>query len=145
MGDDVGDGAVDADNAWSAAAPHGEEDDRGVPVSVEGALDGDVSFDGIEEGLEVPEDSDRGSLGAGDGLGDRVTFEGRSIEVASFDRGVTFVGGGEVVSVKGGVEDTAEDPERGGEDPNGLLFAGVFFGNGGERGEKGLERGGRGW
>ena len=94
-------------------------------------MDGDVGFDGVEKGLKIPEDSDGGSFGAGDGLGDGVALEGGTIEVASLDGGAAFVGGGEVISVEDRVKNTTEDRERGGEDPDGALDEGIFLGDDG--------------
>ena len=60
-----------------------------------------------------------------DGLGDGVTFVRGPVQVSSFDSGVAFVSGLEVVSVEDGVQETAEHTQRGGEYTNGALVGGV--------------------
>ena len=73
-----------------------EAAESGVPSTLNVTLDGDISFDGVEE-AHAPQYHDGMGASTGDGFDNGVPFEGSALAVSPFDGGVSCVGGLEVV------------------------------------------------
>lgn len=111
---DVGGSVGVNDDAGGAGAPNRNEDDARAPSFELKADDGDIGFNEVKKGPEVPQKSGVVGVGKGDGFCDGLPFVSGADKAASLDRHITWVGDGSVVFAVNGVEDAAEYAKGGG-------------------------------
>ena len=121
--------------------PHCDEDNSGVPLCFKRPPNGDVSFDRIEEGFEIPEDGNGEAMLVGDCFGNSVPFEGGSWQVASGNGGVAEVSVISVIFLQDRPHEASEDAYRGWEDPDSAFVLRVLFRDGSNMCEKALDGG----